>query len=166
MGHPRVSYQHQLFVPLLVKFPGQQAGAVVEEEVSLVDVLPSVMEAVGGGSVRDTDGRDLASLRESPRTAVFGEANRGKGPRPYPRHTAVLSKGWKLLAHEDGRRELYHLDEDPAEAEDLAAREPEKAAEMGRILEEWRAATPKYAGAAKPMSPAALERLRSLGYIR
>jgi arylsulfatase A-like enzyme len=56
--------------------------------------------------------------------------------RPY---SAVISQGWKLIEfHEDGRQELYHLSQDPSEADDLAGDHPEKAGELARMLHRWR----------------------------
>ena len=46
---------------------------------------------------------------------------------------------WKLIEHyEDGRQELFNLASDIGETNDLAAREPKRAARMARSLAEWR----------------------------
>jgi hypothetical protein len=49
---------------------------------------------------------------------------------------------WKLHQYfEDGGLELYNLREDIGEKDNLVDTYPEKAAELSRILEEWRANT-------------------------
>ena len=46
---------------------------------------------------------------------------------------------WKLIEnYEDGRLELYNLQRDAGERNDLAARESERAASMQRELSRWR----------------------------
>src|SRR5437867_3815499 len=52
---------------------------------------------------------------------------------------AVREGDWKLVEHYDaGRVELYNLARDPAETEDLSAREPTRAAALKERLAEWR----------------------------
>ncbi|MFC1764385.1 aryl-sulfate sulfohydrolase, partial [Planctomycetota bacterium] len=64
---------------------------------------------------------------------------------------------WKLHEYfEDGRIELYDLEEDTGERKNLASSHPEKAAELHRLLKQWRGETnamvatepnPKYSAA-------------------
>jgi len=56
-------------------------------------------------------------------------------------HAAWLDWPWKLHRIQDKsgniRWELYRLDQDPQESEDLLSAEPEKSSEMKKNLEEW-----------------------------
>jgi arylsulfatase A-like enzyme len=53
--------------------------------------------------------------------------------------SAIRAGDWKLLEYfEDGRRELFNLHSDPQESHDVAATQPEKAAELSRQLAAWR----------------------------
>jgi arylsulfatase A len=78
---------------------------------------------------------------------------RGESPPPralywhFPHYTnqggrpggAVREGPWKLVEHyEDGRCELFHLEKDPGEAADLAAKEPARVADLRGKLEKWR----------------------------
>ncbi len=61
----------------------------------------------------------------------------------------VRAGDWKLLEyHEDSRVELYNLKDDLGEATDVAAKMPEKAAELRRRLQAWR----KDVGAQMPVA--------------
>ena len=55
---------------------------------------------------------------------------------------AVRHRQWKLVRMVDpdgkARNELYKLDEDPAEAHDLAAAQPKLVAELAAKIDEWR----------------------------
>ena len=66
----------------------------------------------------------------------------------------MRSGDWKLLEYlEDGRRELYHLKDDPGEQTDLAYRMPDKAASLRQQLHHWRTQV----GAAMPRPNSALK---------
>jgi len=79
--------------------------------------------------------------------------------------------GWKLILTPapDGNDllELYDLRSDPDELTNLAGEEPELAASLLEELRQWMAADPGQgdAGASEP-DQAAIERLKSLGYIQ
>ena len=61
---------------------------------------------------------------------------------------AVRQGPWKLLhldiRSDTPRYELYNLDEDPGEEHDLAARHPEKVAELRKLMEESYAWDPSW----------------------
>ena len=56
-------YEAGLRVPLMVRWPGQvRAGRVTEAMVSLVDLLPTLIEIAGGVPSKPIDGRSFLSL--------------------------------------------------------------------------------------------------------
>ncbi len=57
----------------------------------------------------------------------------------YRKQRAMRDGPWKLYYHVDSDPELYHLDNDPGEAHDLAADQPERVAAMMQALAEWEA---------------------------
>ena len=77
---------------------------------------------------------------------------------------AVIHKGWKLIITprpEGRRRELFHLAADPREQTNLAESEPERLAELERLIDAfWTIDTPD-----ARVDPAMRDALRSLGYI-
>jgi arylsulfatase A-like enzyme len=61
---------------------------------------------------------------------------RGGQSRPFG---AVRNGDWKLIEYyEDMRAELYNLKDDIGESKDLAAANPQKAAELRGMLHAWR----------------------------
>lgn len=138
-------YEGGLRVPLIIRWPGRiPAGLRIKSPLVNTDLLPTLLELVGVPVPTGLDGSSFA------RAITAGEA-----PPPrrlfwhFPHYTnqgsrsggAVRDGNWKLIEHyEDGRVELYDLSKDPGEAEDLAAREPERAAGLRRALAEWRRA--------------------------
>jgi choline-sulfatase len=75
---------------------------------------------------------------------------------------AVRHRGWKLI--DAPRPELYALEEDPAEARNVVAEEPARAADLRRLLDQAAALPAAATAAATFAHPEALARLRALGY--
>jgi hypothetical protein len=88
-----------------------------------------------------TDGADLVpvlkGLAAGERTIYWHYphyANQGGPPGG-----AVRSGEWKLIEwYEDGKVELFNLKENIGETKDLSKEMPEKAAQLKKMLEEWR----------------------------
>lgn len=74
--HGRAYHQFSLFdellhVPLLIKPPGGSRGRSIDDLVSLVDIYPTVLSAVGSPIPETVEGMDL--LADPSRDAVFAE---------------------------------------------------------------------------------------------
>jgi arylsulfatase A-like enzyme len=124
---------------------GVAGGRKFGGRIGYIDVLPTLLTAAGVPLPRNLDGVNfLPALRG---TAVLPE-------RPWfsyihqneAAQAAVHLGPWKLVAHGDffaaqpasrPTLELYQLETDPAEQNDVAAREPGKVAELHRLLREF-----------------------------
>jgi arylsulfatase A len=139
-------YEAGIREPLLVKWPGVvEPGSVSSAAVSSVDFYPTILEMTGAADKGDhfSDGLSLTPvLRQSgelKRDALFWHyphySNAGSPPAG-----AVREGKWKLLEFfEDGHLELYDLEADPGEKDDLASRMPVLAARLEQRLRGWRA---------------------------
>ncbi len=127
-------YEGGIRVPLLLNWPGRiEAGSVIEDPVTSIDLLPTITELVGSTLATDptVDGVSLVAaipgLQETTvvlpvRDLVWHYPHyRGK-ISPY----SILRQGhWKLIYwYEDDRAELFDLDADLSEAIDLSAKRP------------------------------------------
>ena len=147
-------YEGGIRVPLIVRWPGvTPQGAVSHEPVVLMDLFPTLL-AAGAPAVKpaaELDGRDLAPVLRDPSAKLGRDALYFHYPHYYETTTpagAIRAGDWKLVEYfEDGRAELYNLAEDPGEQADLAARMPEKVAELRKRLAAWRESV----GASMPM---------------
>ena len=80
-GATQVTLPDIAFVPLFVKQPGQEQGEVPDYHVEILDVLPTIAEALGvtlpwrinGRSALQDPGRGIVRLRTRPREAADGE---------------------------------------------------------------------------------------------
>jgi arylsulfatase A-like enzyme len=181
-------------VPLILWGPGRVPnGRTVERTVQTIDVMPTLLEisrlrapagmqghslwplvrgAAAAAGVASADG--VESL-----PAVSEKAEIKEIAGPPPRDTAsdaIIVGRWKLI-HNTKRPagkpeyELYDHAADPLDARDLAAQHPAEVARLSKALQSWRrmaaaARVTSDADATATLSPAELERLKSLGYIQ
>ena len=158
-------YDAAVRIPLILSGPGVRPG-VVADQVRIVDVLPTVVARLGVSAPAGVQGVDLLALgRGEPRRllALFESW--------YPRY----HYGWsELVGVQDGRytliraprRELYDLERDPGERDNLAEREPERAAAMERALDGMLAqVSGPQAAAPQAVDAETAARLRALGYL-
>ena len=183
--HDHSLYEELIHVPLMIRLPAaQEAGRRIAGSVSLVDVLPTLMQLLGAPlASTETDGRSLepamrgAPLDSGPRVTSY-RLNQKKRYTPYrnargEENMVICEGSWKAIWNlQLDRVELYDLQEDPDETRDLSEQEPEIAARLMRHGIERRAAMraafeAKGGGeqSALPLSEEQRERLRALGYM-
>jgi arylsulfatase A-like enzyme len=137
-------YEGGIRVPLIVRWPGvTPEAAECRQPVVLMDLFHTLSSTLSGEAPKaPADGIDIKPLLENPDTKLKSDTLYFHYPHYYTTTTpvsAIRSGDWKLLEYlEDGRRELYHLKDDPSEQTDLAHRMPDKAASLLQQLHEWR----------------------------
>lgn len=190
-GHVTPVVEEDLRVPLVIRFPPKvQAGAVVEQPVSTVGVMSTILDLVDGppiptqvksllpGIEGEEVGKPVLAERfeEKMLAARFapGTAN-GKGPlvNPRGRYRTYRSGPYKLVQHSTDGTFLYNLVEDPGERKDLAPEDGVTAKRLTWELDAWREqlGLPELDAPidaprdAPPTSEAEIEALRALGYL-
>lgn len=138
-------YEGGIRVPLIARLPGVTVpGAVCAEPVTCTDLPRTFAEVAGVSFDTGLDGVSLVPLLRDPQGTLDREAVHFHYPHYYATTTpvsAMRSGEWKLLEFfEDGRLELYNLDDDPGETTNLAARLPDGARTLHARLETWRRA--------------------------
>jgi len=133
-------YEGGIREPLIVRFPGVvKPGTVIGTPVSSVDFFPTFC-AVAGVKPGDVDGVNLlpllrgGSLKPRPLFWHYPHySNQGGEPG-----SAIRDGAWKLIEfHQDGRHELYNLDDDVPESRNLIAKEPAIAERLAARLGGW-----------------------------
>jgi hypothetical protein len=78
----------------------------------------------------------------------------------------VVFEGHKLIWHEgSGRFELYDLQKDPLEQQNLAGQLPEVALRLRRTIGEWASELQPAIAERTTLSDAEIQRLQNLGYL-
>ena len=138
-------YEGGIRVPLIVRWPRVvKPDSVCNVPVSSVDFYPTILDLAGveGASGHSFDGTSLVPLLKQTgqieRDAIYWHY-------PHYHHTApcgAIRQGvFKLIEfYEDGRLELYNLEADIGETNNLADKEPTKAAALRKKLSDWRGA--------------------------
>jgi len=153
--HGHTLYQELIHVPLVVRGPGLAPG-VVSRPVRNLD-LSSTILALGGAQPLRGDGQPLAEVLGLPIPPPL--PRRAQATRYGSEKRAVLDDGDKLIRTQAGD-ELYALDADPGERQDLAAQDPERVQALAPLL-------PSMGQSSSPadLDPAVLEQLRAVGYV-
>ena len=134
-------YEGGIRVPLLIRWPGiTKPGSVIEEPVIGVDYFPTLCAALGAraGTVDGVDVRPALRGSPLPERPLFWHyphySDQGGAPGG-----AVRLGAWKLIEfYEDGRLELFNLEEDIGERRNLVRREPARAKRLHSLLAGWR----------------------------
>lgn len=163
-GHERFLWEPLVRVPLLVKPAGaRQPGRRERDPVSVVDVMPLVLRAAGLPVPEAVQG-EAPPARRRP---ILAEVNPMSARTDTGRWRARWEGPLKLLENSLGGRWLFDVERDPDESDDLAPRQPERAARAEQALEREFAALPPAAAEAPAVQidPDTLEALRRLGYL-
>lgn len=167
-GHAHTLYDEVLRVPLIVHgVPGAVARRV-DEPVSLVDVLPTLRELLGGPADPRAEGVSLLPLLRGGTTGfdrpLFAHLVQFETGRVWD---ASIEGGWKRLRLSDGTSHLFDLDGDPREIHDLAEALPSVAAALDRRDRAVAARRPEAPVPVETLvSRETAESLRALGYVR
>jgi len=166
-------YEEFIHVPLVVKWPRgwNEFRSAVEAPVSLIDVPPTLLEAIGIDDERARyQGRSLLPAvlsAEAPDRLLFAHTSGGQAPK-YAVRWGDLKLVFNLLS--DSSR-LYDLSSDPLERVDLSARMPLQYRALTQAMNIARARNTQVllsAGGAGSgvMDEEMIRSLRALGYLR
>lgn len=128
--HGATLFEEIVEVPLLLSAPDQiEPGTVVGEQVSLVDLTPTLLD-LGGAALDGVDGvsllPQLAGESGPDRPVWIAGTDAGRISQ-----LCVRRPPWKLLAHVDsGEEEAYRLDVDPRERLNVADDVPAELREL------------------------------------
>ena len=134
-------------VPLLISQPGQTSKQEFSTPTSCVDLLPTLLAASGQLIPEWCEGRILPGFQPVPdeqesRPVFSVEAKRNPKLAPLNKATiAMVKDGYKLINNRGYREaprayELYNLENDPEETQDLSEIEKEIASNLTAELEE------------------------------
>ena len=112
-------WERSLHVPLIFAGGGIKANKRCAEPVGLIDIYPTLTELCGLEKNEDNEGISLVeqinnpqAKRQSGAVSVYGQGN-----------GSVFFDGYHLIQYKDGSQELYDLEKDPNEWNNLASKE-------------------------------------------
>jgi len=143
-------YEGGIRVPFIVRWPGKvPEGGQCRIPTIHVDLYPTFLELSGAPKPKQVlDGESLAGLfrdteSQLQRKEIYqhfpGYLGAGVDQWRTTPVSLIHAGDWKLMEFlEDGRLELYNLDKDISEKENLSQKNPEKTAELHAKLKAWR----------------------------
>ena len=166
-------YDETLHVPLVLRLPGRAtAGTRVAARVRLVDVAPTILEAVGVPVPPEMQGESLLPLVGAVRLAPKASDRPVYAETDYPRQAfgwapLVSWRADRFLFVRAPRRELYDLVADPHATRNILTSRPRVADGIDGELRAFIERTTRAAGSRSDarVDPALAERLAALGYI-
>jgi arylsulfatase A-like enzyme/predicted Zn-dependent protease len=171
VGHGFFLYEDAVHVPLIIRSPWQLPAQRVSAIVEHVDIVPTILEALGISAVEKLQGESLLG-------SAFGGPSAGPGQAYsetwYPRQhfgwanlTAFYQDGYKFI--EAPKEELYDMASgDTAETDNLGLKKSAVLKKLKAALEDFLARAGH--GFLQPENKAALsrddrEKLAALGYL-
>jgi uncharacterized sulfatase len=150
----RSQYDGGTRTPIMVRWPGKVKPAVSTTPVSSIDMVPTVLKAVGLKPTKDMQGLDLLDEKAiNARKFLYGEiflhnAVDTHDPAKNLTYRWGIQDAWKLIiphkenvrtraakgAKGTGEVELYHLAKDPFETKNLAKTNTKKVAQLRKLI--------------------------------
>lgn len=137
MVHSPAVYEELVQVPLIVKYPKKmQKTGHFSSPVSLVDVLPEVLSVLDIPLLQEVPGVPFSQGRKHIIVERYADKSWSWTAHPFGGWLRALYEGdYKYIWASDGMHELYNLNQDPRELNNLIERMPERAREMEEALE-------------------------------
>jgi arylsulfatase A-like enzyme len=169
-------------VPLLIRLPeghpARKPGGVVTDLVRVVDILPTILDALGMPIPPDLEGVSLLpAIQGKPPTDLWAYGESGSSymevdpdlhyPGVRGKHRMIRTKDRKFVLvprPEGDRKSLFDLGQDPKELQDIASAQPAEVHQLDSLLRPIMSADRK-PKAERKLTDAETEALRSLGYV-
>ena len=136
-GYKQQDYEGGIRVPFIVSWPAKlKGGTTCAAPLMSIDILPTALAAVGAANAGKLpfDGRNILPALEGKTDKVhdqlYWSSAAGKGA------WAIRSGKWKLVGLKAGV-ELFDLDTDIGEANDLALKHPDRVKMLKRLHDTW-----------------------------
>ncbi len=176
IGHGFILNDGVVLVPLVFWMPGVvPPGQVIPGQVSLLDLMPTILGICGLDTPAEAQGISLAKVISGDRSVSAPDRQHHFSELLIDElFISVRTKNMKLLNPPGLDSSLFDLASDPYEIHDITAESPEKARELEaeieeyvkngeRVRDEWLSRHPEAEGVG--VDPAVLRKLKALGYV-
>lgn len=139
-------YEGGVCTPLIAHWPKgikQKSGSINPEPGHVMDIMATCIDLAKAKYPKEYNGRQIIPLEGKSLAPVFKKGTRKGhdyiGFEHFNEKAFVSKDGWKIVqkAGKNQKWELYNLNDDRTELNNLAASYPDKVAEMEKKYNEW-----------------------------
>jgi arylsulfatase A-like enzyme len=124
-------------VPFVARWPGKiKPGSVNNNTICLNDLMATAAEILGV-RLPDNAAEDSVSILPELLGKANGPAREATVHQSMAGDLAIRQGPWKLIFFTDGRRELYNLESDLPETNDLAGRNPQVVERLTKLMQRY-----------------------------
>jgi arylsulfatase len=136
------THEGGIATPLIAHWPAviKNAGELVHEPGHVIDIMATCCDVAGATYPKTYHGRSIVPLEGKSLMPLFCGRSRPGHDAIYWEHMgnrAVRCGKWKLVCEHPDDWELYDLEADRMELNDLVAQRPAKVAELKRLYDAW-----------------------------
>ena len=127
--------------PFIVHWPDRvtDGGALREQPGQLTDVMATCLDVAGAEYPDTYNGHDILPLEGTSLTPIFDNRDNGKEYLIWEHegNGAVRKGKWKIVKRYPGDWELYDIEADRSELDDLKNENPDVVSELAAIYDAW-----------------------------
>ncbi len=164
-SHGTFLYDSTLRIPWIMVGPGIPAGLRIQQQAREIDVLPTILDLLGGkasSAVQGTSMADAFSGKPVPATYSYEETLYPKINMGWSELRGIHTAHWMYVRAP--KPELYDLDQDPGELNNIIGGHPKEYRELEQQLKILSGAGAENV-VAHQMDQGTMEQLESLGYV-
>ncbi len=138
------SYEGGICTPMIAfwtKGIKKNVGGVTTEKAHLIDIMATCLELGKSTYPKKYNGNDIIPLEGKSLAPIFTSGKRKGhdylGFEHFNEKALIANDGWKIVAPNNNRWELYNLNDDRTELKNQAATYPEKVKKLVQKYNEW-----------------------------
>lgn len=138
-------YEGGIKVPLFIRWKNHfQPRKEEESKVLLMDIFPTILDIVSNQTIRNIDGKSLLPVIKENENwenrTIYWHSDKARPRNTGESNASAIRQGkWKLVDfYEEGRKELYNLENDLGETNNLAEKYPVIVEGLSKKLDEWK----------------------------
>ncbi len=138
------AYEGGIRTPLVVRWPQvmRERGAITNQPGHVIDFMATCLDVAGVEYPSEFQGRKPLPVEGRSLLPIFEGKERARHAElcwSVPQHQAIRIDQWKAIrTRTGGAWQLFDLEADGTETDDLAQREPARVAELASRFEAWR----------------------------